>query len=129
MATDVQEADPGLRSGIQLFRFTVRQFERMIDAGVFPEGAHAELLGGVIADKMTKYPPHTYSTEALARRLRDLQPAGGFVREEKAFQIGRWSRPEPDIAIVRGAMEDYRGKTPRAADMILLIEVADSSYA
>src|SRR4051794_776927 len=128
MATDVQSTEAGPRTGLQLYRFTVRQFERMIDAGVFPEAAHAELLGGVVVDKMTKYPPHTFTVEALAKRLRRIEPDSCYIREEKPIQVGRWSRPEPDIAMVRGAMEDYRGKTPRATDPILIIEVADSSY-
>ena len=47
MATEVNATGKGLVP----YRLTVRQFERMIDAGIFPEGAHLELLGGCLSIK------------------------------------------------------------------------------
>jgi Uma2 family endonuclease len=115
-------------SGLVLYRLTVRQFEKMIDAGVFPEGAHVELIRGMLVDKMTKNDPHDYAVGFLGDCLRGILPAGWFVREEKSLKLGIWSRPEPDLIVVRGQHGDYRARTPQAPDIGLLIEVADSSY-
>ena len=51
------------------------------------------------------------------------------VREEKSVVLGRFSRPEPDIAIARALRERYRSVSPDAADLASLIEVDDTSYA
>ena len=39
------------------------------------------------------------------------------------------SEPQPDFAVLRPRADDYATSTPRAADVLLLIEVADSSVA
>ncbi|MEO6808070.1 MAG: Uma2 family endonuclease [Isosphaeraceae bacterium] len=116
-------------SGVVPYRLSVRQFETMIDAGVFPETAHVELLGGRLVDKMTKNDPHDFAVDSFGDSLRRVLPGGWIVREEKSLRLGAYWRPEPDIVVVRGPRTLYRNRTPRAADVALLIEVADSSYA
>jgi Uma2 family endonuclease len=100
----------------------------MIDAGVFPEGVTVELLGGVLV-AMTKNDTHDFIVNRLGVLLRPLLPADWFLREEKSVQIGRFWRSEPDIAILRGPDLDYSSRSPRPADVSLLVEVADSTYA
>lgn len=115
--------------GIVPYRLTASQFLKMVDAGVFPEDAHVELLGGVLVEKMVKKNPHNYAVARLGDDLRALLPASYRVREEKSYLHGRYDRPEPDLAVVRGTLEDYRRREPRPRDIALLIEVADTSYA
>jgi Uma2 family endonuclease len=124
MATETRATGTGLVP----YRLTVRQYEAMMDAGIFPAEAHVELIRGILVDKMTKYDPHNFAVGILSDRLRGVLPAGWFVREEKSLRLGRWSRPEPDIIVVRGQHEDYRARTPEARDVSLLIEVSDSTY-
>ncbi len=125
MATEVNATGKGLVP----YRLTVRQFERMIDAGIFPEGAHLELLGGVLVDKMTKNDPHDFVVGRLGDALRASLAVGFIVREEKSLRLGRWWRPEPDLAVVRGRWEDFSARAPRVSDVALLVEVADTTYA
>jgi Uma2 family endonuclease len=125
MATDLKSTGTGLAP----YRLSVRQFETMIGAGVFPEGAHVELLAGVLVDNMTKKPPHDFAVGRLGDLLRGLLPPEFCLREEKSLIHGRWWRPEPDIAVVRGRWEDFRVRSPRLADVALLVEIADTSYA
>lgn len=123
MATQASATGPGLVP----YRVTVRQFEKMIDAGVFPEGITVELLGGILV-AMTKNDTHDFIAGQLGDLLRSLLPAGWFVREEKSCHLGRFWRPEPDIAVVRGRHADFRTRTPRGGDLGLLVEVADTTY-
>jgi Uma2 family endonuclease len=123
MATQTQKAAPSLVP----YRITVRQFEKMIDAGVFREGDHVELLGGILV-AMTKNRPHDYIVGQLGDLLRPILPEGWFIEEEKSSIIGRFWRPEADIAVIRGRRSDFRTRYPRARDLGLLVEVADSSY-
>jgi len=122
-------APPATASGLVPYRLTVRQFLKMIDAGVFREEDHVELLGGLLVDKMVKYPPHNVAVGSLAAALRGLLPAGWFVYEEKPIQLGRWWRPEPDVAVIRGQIKDYGQRDPTAAEIGIVAEVAGSSYS
>lgn len=115
------------RSGLVPARLSTRQFARMLDAGVFPEGGHVELLDGVIVT-MTKNEPHNDCVGALADLLRPFLPPGFHLREEKPARSGRRWQPEPDLAVVRGARGDFRTTPPPLSRLDLAIEVADSSY-
>jgi Uma2 family endonuclease len=123
MATQTQTAAPGLVP----YRITVRQFVKMIDANIFPEGDHVELLGGVLV-AMTKNDAHDYIIRQLGYLIPPLLPPDWIDSEEKSIQIGRFWRPEPDYALLRGPNKRYAHRVPGPADVGLLIEVADSSY-
>jgi Uma2 family endonuclease len=116
-------------SGMIPYRISVRQFGKMIDAGVFGENDHVELLEGILVDKMTKNDPHNFTVGELADAFRAIVGPDWIVREEKPVALGRFSRPEPDIAIARALRERYRSVSPDAADLASLIEVDDTSYA
>ncbi len=125
---------PGVRptaggSGLVPYRLTVRQFEKMIAAGVFRDEDHVELLGGLLVEKMVKQDPHNFAIDKLGSILTHDLPDEWIARQEKSVVLGRFWRPEPDIAVVRGPRERYRSKGPRRADLAMLVEVADSSYA
>ncbi len=122
-------ARPATTSGLVPYRLTVRQFLKMADARIFRDEDHVELLGGLLIDKMVKNPPHNVAVGNLAAILSDILPAGWFVREEKSVQLGRWSHPEPDDAVIRGQRNDYSKKDPTAKDIGIIAEVSDTSYA
>jgi Uma2 family endonuclease len=101
----------------------------MIESGIFPDSSRVELLAGILVDKMTKNDPHDFTVGQLAERLRALLPAGWILREEKSVVLGKRDRPEPDIAVARGQHRDYSHRAPGPADLGMLIEVADTTYA
>jgi len=127
--TTTRTAPRATAAGIVPYRLTVRQFERMIEAGIFRDEDHVELLGGILVDKMTKHDPHNFTVDALGARVRTSVEPEWTVREEKSIVLGRFSRPEPDVAVAHGPRERYRSSSARPPDLGLLIEVADSSYA
>ena len=106
----VTELDPrqGAEKGLKPYRLTVEQFEKMIDAGVFPDRPRVELLGGVLFRKMTKNDPHDFAVDFLGSVLNRLLEPAWLAREEKSVVLGKFWRPEPDIAVVRGPRERYR---------------------
>jgi Uma2 family endonuclease len=120
---------PSAGFGLVPYRLTVRQFEKMIDAGVFHDDDHIELLGGLLVEKMVKNDPHDFAIDMLGSILNKMLTADWIARQEKSVVLGRFWRPEPDIAVARGPRERYRTQCPRALDLAMLIEVADSTYA
>jgi Uma2 family endonuclease len=130
MATQTQsQTQPRSSSRVIPYRLTVRQYLKMIDAGIFRDDDHVELLGGHLVDKMTKKDPHNFAVGELAEMFRDALRPDWTVREEKSVVLGRFWRPEPDIAVARGPRDRYRAKAPGPGDLAALIEVADTSYS
>ena len=84
----------------------------------------AELIRGVIVEKMSKSPLHTFYTDLLMDLARSHAPAGTMVRQECPLTLAD-SEPEPDLAIVKGSRVDYIHHHPDTA--ILIVEVAASN--
>ena len=67
-ATQTQsQTQPRSSSRVVPYRLTVRQYLKMIDAGIFRDEDHVELLGGLLVDKMTKKDPHNFAIDMLGR--------------------------------------------------------------
>jgi hypothetical protein len=124
------------RPGIE--RLDVDQFHRMIATGILREGAPIELIDGVLirkdtsdagGDPMTHGPRHAYCVQLLKRIEVRLSPFACHLRLQLPITISENCEPEPDVAIVRGAEEDFREAHPLASDCLVAIEVADSSLA
>ena len=120
---------PNLGAAVRPYRLTVQRFQKAVEAGVFPADARIELLGGIPVKKMTRYPPHNIAVIKLGQALRAIPAGDWFVMEEKPIVAGRFWRPEPDLAVVRGPLDRYLQTDPEAADVALVIEVSHSTYA
>jgi Uma2 family endonuclease len=109
------------------YRFSVKQLERMIEAGIIPDSTDVELIRGKLY-RMTKYEPHNFTVAMIAQALRRMTPEDVFsVREEKSMSHDRQSTPEPDVAVVRGRLEDFRPRPPSTSEAVLIVEVCHST--
>jgi Uma2 family endonuclease len=109
-------------------RFSVASYQRMIASGALTSDDKVELLGHYVVLKLPHKPPHDTTIQRMLRPLLRSLPAGWDLRVQSAITLSD-SEPEPDFAIVRGSSADYEGHHPFAADVGLLIEVADTSLA
>ena len=116
----------GLPQGYHFRRFTVDEYHAMARAGILTEDDAIELLEGWLVHKMTKNPPHTATTRYTRAALEKCLPPGYFVDSQEPITLSD-SEPEPDVFIVRGTMDDYTRIHPHAQDIVLVVEVADSS--
>jgi Uma2 family endonuclease len=91
--------------------------------GVLPPDQRLELLDGEILEAMPTGPLHAVIVALIAEMLRALPGQQFHVREEKPVRLDPYSEPLSDVALVRG----YAERLPVAADVLLLVEVADSS--
>src|SRR4051812_9371 len=108
----------------RVVRWSVEEYEQLAEQGIIPK--QAELLRGLVIEKMAKSPLH----RALSKRLYDLiqkaLPAGFVAFQEAPLRLAD-SEPEPDVVIVRGEENDFRERHPSSA--ALVVEVAVSSAA
>jgi Uma2 family endonuclease len=108
------------------YRFSVGQYEKMLDSGVLAGDDRVELLEGIVVRKMTQHPPHAAAIDYAVDALRPLLPDGWRLREQKPIKLSD-SEPEPDLMVLRGPLSLYERRHPRPADLAVLIEVADTS--
>src|SRR5262245_20679698 len=111
---------------VRLHRFTVEEFERLMDTGAFHSGDPVELLEGWIVDKMTHHPPHATALDKAHDVLALLLPKAWRVREQKPIRTAD-SLPEPDLAVVRGPRDRYARRHPTPRDVALVVEVSDAT--
>jgi Uma2 family endonuclease len=119
MTTDILEL-PEVMTRIS--PLTVEEYHRL---GEFNQNhRRTELIRGIIIEKVSKSPLHGSISKAIYDRLLMQIPSDCIVRRDDPLTLFD-SEPEPDIAVVRGSMEDYRDRHPRTAEFV--VEVAVSS--
>lgn len=123
MASAARLTRPALR------RFTVDEYHRMLDAGVLHEDDRVELIEGVIIAMAALGGRHVGCVIETSHRFAQLLGETARVSIQNAVRLDRRSEPEPDIAILRPRADGYRTDLPRAEDVQLIIEVADTSLA
>lgn len=134
----ISEANPlpTLKSE-QFARINVDEYIQMTKTGALVEGSPIELLDGVLVWKdrrdregsiMVVGIRHTNTLERLYRLLdRVTEGHGCFARSQQPIHLSNLSMPEPDVMIVRGDRDDFPDRHPDAGEMVLVVEIADSS--
>ncbi len=112
----------------ELFRLTVDQYDEMGRFGILSTDDWVELLEGILVRRMTIHPPHTGAVRRCRAQIEPLLPSGWRYRSEQPA-ILLDSEPEPDGVVARGTPEDDDRFHPPAVDVVLVIEVADSTLA
>jgi Putative restriction endonuclease len=108
-----------------LKRFTVEEYHRMIRAGALDEEDRFELLEGWVVYKVTKNPLHDATVDRVQEVLRDRLP-GYRIRVQSAITTAD-SEPEPDVVAAIGPASRYNDHHPGPPEIVLVVEVADSS--
>ena len=83
-------------------------------------------MEGLLVEKMTILPAHRFSTRRVRVALERLVPQGWYVESPSPVTLAA-SEPEPDVAVVRGSDQDYLDRHPGPADVVMVVEVSDSS--
>jgi len=108
-------------------RLTVDEYYRMADAGLLSPDDRTELIEGEIVDMPPIGSPHAAIVTMLTERLVRLVGASAQVRVQAPVRFMPRSEPQPDIALVKPRSDAYRNAHPIAADVLLLIEVSEST--
>jgi Uma2 family endonuclease len=108
------------------FRFTVDQYDRMIELGILGSDDRVELLRGEIVPKMPSNPPHAGNINRLNRLIGPQVQGRAILGIQNPIRLAD-SLPEPDLTVLRPSADDYFSRHPTPTDILLLIEVSDSS--
>lgn len=108
-------------------RFTVEEYHRLTELGFFHEDDRVELIRGEIMQMTAKGTPHTTCCSNLLGELAVLIAGRATLRCQDPIVLPSNSEPEPDFTIVRRRADNYLSAHPNPADILLVIEIADSS--
>jgi len=108
-------------------RFTVDEYQRMGEAGILPEDERVELIEGEILTMAALGGPHVSCVIRLEAGFGRSAPGRFMVSTQNPVRLSSDSAPQPDVAILRVKPDFYAVGLPAPEDVLLLIEVADSS--
>jgi Uma2 family endonuclease len=110
------------------YKFSVDEYHRMAQAGIFHEDDHVELIEGEIVRMAPIGNRHIGVVNSLNRAFSALLASGrAVVSVQNPVIVGDTTEPEPDVVLLRFVEDNYRSRKPEARDVLLLVEVADTS--
>lgn len=110
-------------------RFTAEEVLRMVETGILSDDEPVELLDGELHLMTPQDPWHATTTKRVERLLEQALGPGFHTRAHSPIGGGAHDLPEPDVALVRGEVEDYRQRHPDGEDILLVVEVARTSQS
>jgi Uma2 family endonuclease len=117
-----------------LHRFTVDQFQALVESGVLEGDARLELIDGLVVDMSPIGAVHAYLVDRIALSYHlayapDAAAEAPFVRVQQPVQVSEHDQLVPDLSVVSGPRERYRERLPTAGEIGHVVEVADTSLA
>ena len=114
-------------SDVQRYRFDVDAFARMGEAGVFNEDERVELIDGEVREMTPIGPPHAGIVNRLTELLVTHLAGRATVIVQNPIRLDRHTEPQPDLVVARRRKGFYADRHPEPGDVLLVVEVADSS--
>lgn len=118
---------PGSSDTVARRRFTTAEYHAMAEAGVLAEDERVELIAGEIVRLTPIGSQHAGCVRGLNRLLSRGLGDRALIAVQDPIVLDDASEPEPDIAVLRFREDNYRSLHPKPADVLLIIEVADTS--
>jgi Uma2 family endonuclease len=111
------------------YKFTAQEYHLMSETGIFSPEHRLELIRGEIV-KMSPIGRKHCACIAALNELLFTKFAGKFnIWVQSSIRLDDGSEPQPDIALLRRRADFYRESLPSPADILLVIEVADSTIS
>lgn len=107
--------------------FTADDYERMGELGIIDQSTRLELIEGEIYEMSPIGSPHAACVDALTLLFGELARRRFIIRVQSPVRLNDFSEPQPDVALLRWRDDFYRHAHPTPADVLLVVEVADST--
>jgi Uma2 family endonuclease len=109
------------------FKWTVEDYHKLGDAGILDEDSRVELIEGELIEMAPIHGPHMGTVNRLNKMLVLAVGDHGVVSVQNPVTLPPYSEPQPDFTILRPGAGMPASGVPRSEDVLLLIEVADST--
>jgi Uma2 family endonuclease len=107
--------------------FTIDDCYKMAEVGILSPAEQVELIRGEILLMSPTGPRHGTAVDRTNRAMIRLVGDTAIVRTQGTVVLDRFAAPQPDLALLRPKEDEYVDRNPDAADILLIIEIADSS--
>src|SRR5207253_2047361 len=112
------------------YRSTVQESHRRGEVGILPEDSRTELIAGEIVVREPIGSRHAGTVNRLNRLWTSRLGERAVVQIQNPIELPKEdSDPQPEVTLLRPRADFYTAAHPVAADVLLLIEVADSTLA
>jgi len=108
-------------------RFTADDYQRMGTAGILSEDDRVELIDGEIVAMTPIGPRHNAAVNRANRAMMAAVDDKAIVQVQGSVRLDLYHEPQPDLVLLRPRADDYASQLPGPADILLIVEVADSS--
>ena len=126
-APAVPAATPPSPPARETRKFTVAEYYRMAEAGILQPDERVELIEGEIIVMPPIGPGHAWDVDLTGDLITRRLESSFIVRNQNPIHLSDGAEPQPDLAILLRRPEGYGAAHPTPADVLLVIEVADSS--
>jgi Uma2 family endonuclease len=126
----VTEAAATVALADERWRWTVDAYDKAVELGLFGPDPHVELLDGEVFTIAPMLPGHSTAADlldTLARR--QLNPARWAIGCQAPVVLDDHTKPEPDLWVAKAARRAYIRRHPGPDDLVLVVDVADTSLA
>ena len=114
---------------LQKYRFTAEEYHRMGDAVIIAADRRVELINGEIIERSPINSLHAGTAKLLNRLLNNTLQGQVIISVHNPVALNEYSEPEPDLAVLAYRADMYTKAHPTPAEILLVIEVADTSPA
>lgn len=108
-------------------RFTVDDYYRMADAGILSDRDRVELIDGEVVAMSPIGPRHAACLSRATRALVVAVGGSAIVQPGGPVRLDRFNEPQPDLMLLRPRADFYASAHPGPHDVLLVVEIADSS--
>ena len=107
-------------------RFTVQDYYRMGEVGIIPPEQKTELIDGRVVYMAPPGPGHSGAVSYLLDLFAQLR-GRVILSPQNPVRLNDYNEPQPDLALLRPRKDYYSESHPEVGDVLLMIEVSDSS--
>ena len=108
-------------------KFTADEYYRMGEAGILKHDERVELIEGEIIAMPPIGPAHAWEVALSTKLFFSLEDERFIVQSQNPVHLDDGSEPQPDIMLIRPRAEGYGAAHPTPSDVLLVVEVSDSS--
>ncbi len=112
---------------IQRHQFTVSDFARMVQTGILAAGQRMELIDGEVREMSPIGSVHAAIVNRLTALLIAKLSGRAIVSVQNPVILNDFTEPQPDLVVLRMRDDYYKDELPGSGDVLLIIEVADTT--
>ncbi|MDP8921784.1 MAG: Uma2 family endonuclease [Chloroflexota bacterium] len=114
---------------LKRFRFSRVDYHQLAKVGILKPEARVELIDGEILEMSPIGRRHKISVNRLTDIFAPRLHGAAIVQVQSSIALGEFGEPEPDVVLLRFRADFYAESDETPEDVLLIVEVADSSEA